>query len=112
MQKKIAFKDIKVGWKLYRSILGKYRYTSLELAVRSLCEPCAKPFLKVRLLCSRGTGSGLAWGNFLAKYRRSPALMIYQRAKFRFSNPVRVGSSENKKEHSHILWHRQTIVDS
>lgn len=38
---------------------------------------------------------------------RSGALMVDSRVKFRVSNPVTVARSENKKEHSYILWHRQ-----
>jgi hypothetical protein len=33
--------------------------------------------------------------------------MVDPRVKFRVSNPVTVAISENKKEHSYILWHRQ-----
>ncbi len=62
--------------KLYRSFLSKYRYTSLELVVRSA------------------------------------AFLADAVAKFRTDNPVRVGSSENNKEHCHDLWQCQTIVDS
>ncbi|MFH7024270.1 MAG: hypothetical protein ACHBN1_02415 [Heteroscytonema crispum UTEX LB 1556] len=69
-------KDIHILFKLYRSILGKYKYTSLELPVR--------------------TG----------------AFMAYPPVNFHASNPVRVKSSDNKKEQCHRLWHCQTIVDS
>jgi hypothetical protein len=68
--------DIQILLKLYRSILGKYRYTSLELPVQA------------------------------------GAFMVYSLVNFHASNPVRVGSSENKKEQCHRLWHCQTIVDS
>jgi hypothetical protein len=33
--------------------------------------------------------------------------VVAPRVKFSFSNPVTVAISENKKEHSHRLWHRQ-----
>ena len=48
-------KDIKEKWKLYRSILGKYKYTSLELGVRSRPSPCCNAFFSGRLPCSGGT---------------------------------------------------------
>ncbi len=51
-------KDIKEKWKLYRSILGKYKYTSLELGVRSRPSPCCNAFFSGRLPCSGGTGEG------------------------------------------------------
>ncbi|GAX39392.1 hypothetical protein NIES4075_03480 [Tolypothrix sp. NIES-4075] len=106
---KNSSKDIKDEWKLYRSILGKYRYTSLELAVRwrSLYGLCTTGLLWARLPCSIGIGDKLSWGNLSTTCGRSPALMVDPRVKFRFSNPVRVAISENKKEHSHNLWHRQ-----
>jgi hypothetical protein len=69
-------KDMNLRLKLYRSFLSKYRYTSLELVVRSA------------------------------------AFLADAVAKFRTDNPVRVGSSENNKEHCHDRWQRQTIVDS
>ncbi|BAY33158.1 hypothetical protein NIES2107_50530 [Nostoc carneum NIES-2107] len=59
-------RDLNLWLKLYRSFLSKYRYTSLELVVRS------------------------------------PAFLADAVAKFRTDNPVRVGSSENNKEHCHI----------
>lgn len=68
--------DMNLWLKLYRSFLSKYRYTSLELVVRSA------------------------------------AFLADAVAKFRTDNPVRVGSSENNKEHCHDQWQRQTIVDS
>jgi len=68
--------DINLLLELYRSFLSKYRYTSLELVVRSA------------------------------------AFLPDAVAKFRTDNPVRVGSSENNKEHCHDLWQCQTIVDS
>lgn len=36
MQNQPCGKNINILWNLYRSILGKYRYTSLELAVQSV----------------------------------------------------------------------------
>ncbi|MGH1397151.1 MAG: hypothetical protein ACRAVC_24410 [Trichormus sp.] len=36
MQNQQCGKNINILWKLYRSILSKYRYTSLELTVRSV----------------------------------------------------------------------------
>ncbi|WP_339376277.1 hypothetical protein [Calothrix sp. NIES-2098] len=68
--------DINIWLRLYRSFLSKYRYTSLELVVRSA------------------------------------AFLADAVAKFRTDNPVRVGSSENNKEHCHYLWQCDTIVDS
>ena len=68
--------DINLRLKLYRSFLSKYRYTSLDIVVRSA------------------------------------AFLADAVAKFRTDNPVRVGSSENNKEHCHDLWQCQTIVDS
>ncbi|WP_339378299.1 hypothetical protein [Calothrix sp. NIES-2100] len=68
--------DINHRLKLYRSFLSKYRYTSLEIVVRSA------------------------------------AFLADAVAKFRTLHPVRVGSSENNKEHCHDLWQCQTIVDS
>lgn len=68
--------DINLWLKLYRSFLSKYRYTSLELVVRTA------------------------------------AFLANAVAKFRTDNPVRVGSSENNKEHCHYLWQCHTIVDS
>ncbi|BAY97473.1 hypothetical protein NIES37_14150 [Tolypothrix tenuis PCC 7101] len=59
-------RDPNLWLKLYRSFLSKYRYTSLELVVRSA------------------------------------AFLADAVAKFRTDNPVRVGSSENNKEHCHI----------
>lgn len=58
--------------------------------------------------------------SFLSKYRytslelvvRAAAFLADAVAKFRTDNPVRVGSSENNKEHCHDLWQCQTIVDS
>jgi hypothetical protein len=41
-------KEIKEKWKLYRSILGKYRYTSLQLGVRSRSASCCPAFRKER----------------------------------------------------------------
>ncbi len=67
---------INVWLRLYRSILSKCSYTSLELTVGSA------------------------------------AFKAYSIANFRPANPVRVGSSENNKEHCHRLWQCQTIVDS
>ncbi|MDZ7956501.1 MAG: hypothetical protein RMY34_01090 [Aulosira sp. DedQUE10] len=69
-------RDLNLWVKLYRSFLSKYRYTSLELVVRSA------------------------------------AFLADAVAKFRTDNPVRVGSSENNKEHCLYLWQCQTIVDS
>jgi hypothetical protein len=69
-------RDIHILLKLYRSILGKYRYTFLELAVQTA------------------------------------AFIAYPTVNFHACNPVRVGSSENKKEQCHRLWHCQPIVDS
>jgi hypothetical protein len=106
MQQKNSSKDIKEEKKLYRSILGKYRYTSLELAVRELYGLCTTGLLWARLPCSIEIGDKLSWGN-LWTCGREPALMVDLRVKFRFSNPVRLAISENKKEHSHRLWHRQ-----
>ncbi len=59
-------RGLNIWLKLYRSFLSKYRYTSLELVVRSA------------------------------------ALLADAVAKFRTDNPVRVGSSENNKEHCHV----------
>ncbi len=67
---------INIWLRLYRSFLSKYRYTSLELVVRSA------------------------------------AFLADAVAKFCTDNPVRVGSSENNKEHCHYLWQCHTIVDS
>ncbi|WP_256973525.1 hypothetical protein [Nostoc sp. T09] len=68
--------DINIWLRLDRAFLSKYRYTSLELVVRSA------------------------------------AFLADAVAKFRTDNPVRVGSSENNKEHCHYLWQCHTIVDS
>jgi hypothetical protein len=65
-------KDIKEEWKLYRSIFGKYRYTSLELGVRSRRAPCCPGF---RLPCFSRTGEGLPLG----KIRAIALRIIYNR---------------------------------
>lgn len=75
--------DINHWWKLYRSILGKYRYTSLKLAV------------------------GLRQAQH--PYTSSSALMAYLIANFRASNPLGIGSREKKEQQCHKLWQRQTI---
>jgi len=53
---KNSSKYIKEECQLYRSILGKYRYTSLELAVRRWGELCIRGLLWARLPCSIGIG--------------------------------------------------------
>ncbi len=53
---KNSSKDIQEEWKLYRSILGKYKYTSLELAVRRWGELCIRGLLWARLPCCIGIG--------------------------------------------------------
>ncbi|WP_051056137.1 hypothetical protein [Cylindrospermum stagnale] len=77
--------DINVWWKLYRTIIDKCRYTSLELAV--------------------GLPTAL-------RGAQSAAFKAYPLANHRISNPARVGSSEHNKEQCHRLWQCQTIVDS
>jgi hypothetical protein len=67
LNRQLNIEDINLWLKLYRSFLSKYRYTSLELVVRSA------------------------------------AFLADAVAKFRTDNPVRVGSSENNKEHCHLL---------
>jgi hypothetical protein len=111
---KNSSKDIKEEWNLYGSSLGKDRYTSLELAVRRWSGLCITGLLWVRLPCSIGIGDKLSWGNLCTTSGRSRALIV-PRVKFSFDNPVKVAKSENKKEHSHRLWHCQilsNIVDS
>ena len=56
-------KEIKEKWKLYRSILGKYRYTSLELGARSRSAPCCPAFLKNRK--KRGVAYSAIYGRSL-----------------------------------------------
>ena len=70
---KDSSKDIKEESKLYRSILGKYRYTSLKLAVRwrSHSASCASAILLGRLPCSIGIGEGLLLVKPSATYGRS-----------------------------------------
>jgi hypothetical protein len=60
-------KEIKEKWKLYRSILGKYRYTSLQLGVRSRSASCCPAFLSRRLPVPLEEGRGY----FLATSGRS-----------------------------------------
>lgn len=74
--------DINVWWKLYSLILGKYRYTSLQLAVLRVAQ---RP------------------------YGSSSALMASLIANFRASNPLKIGSREKKEQQRHKLWQRQTI---
>lgn len=54
-------KEIKEKWKLYRAILGKYRYISVQLGVRSRSASCCPAFLKGTLPYSRGTGRDYCW---------------------------------------------------
>jgi hypothetical protein len=77
-------KDIQKEWKLYKSILSKYRYTSLELGGRersaascpallkdnpsatyrrSLDGLCTTGLLWARLPCFIEIGNKLSWGN-------------------------------------------------
>lgn len=104
---KNSTKNIKEEWKLYKSILRRYRYTSLKLAVGSPCGLCIRRLPWARLPCPIGIGDKLSWGNLSIRGRRSRPLAVAPRVKFSFSNPVTVAITENKKEHSHRLWHRQ-----
>jgi hypothetical protein len=104
---KNSTKNIKEEWKLYKSILRKYKYTSLKFALGSPCGLCIRGLPWARLPCPIGIGDKLSWGNLSIRSGRSRTLVVAPRVKFRFSNPVTVAISENKKEHSHRLWHRQ-----
>jgi hypothetical protein len=88
---KNSSKDIKEEKKLYRSILRKDKYTSLELAVRSLYGLCTTGLLWARLPCSIGIGDKLSWGNFPRTCGRSRAL----------NSPLQQPRS--------LMWHKRSI---